>query len=175
MKTFFKAAVLACAGFMSLASFSQNFAYVGAKKCEICHRTEKQGMQYPIWEKSFHAKAAAAPASAAAAQMAQAMGFTGDPAKDEKCLKCHAPLFEKAPELKNEGVTCEVCHGPGSEYRKLSIMQNREEALKNGLTHLQSSEEVRKSCLVCHDNPHGIAFDFNVAHEKIKHLVPRAQ
>ena len=162
-------------GAFSLILLSQNFAYVGAPKCEICHRTEKQGMQYPIWQKTLHAKSAAAPSSAAAGQMAQAMGLAGNPAENEKCLKCHAPLYQKAPELKNEGVTCEVCHGPGSEYRKLSIMQKREEALKKGLTHLQNPDEIRKSCLACHDNAHGIKFDFNAAHEKIKHLIPRAK
>ena len=168
-------AAFAGGAIFSLALFSQNFAYVGAKKCQICHKTEKQGMQYPIWEKSLHFKSAAALTSAMAGQMAQTLGITGPLAENEKCQKCHAPLFQKAPDLKNEGVTCEACHGPGSEYKKLSLMQNREEALKNGLTHLQNQEEIQKSCLACHENSHGIKFDFAAAHEKIKHLIPRSQ
>ena len=50
-----------------------------------------------------------------------------------RCLKCHAPLADKAPELKAEGVTCEVCHGPGSDYKKLNIMKDKAAAAKNGL------------------------------------------
>ena len=35
--------------------FAQEFTYVGAAKCKICHKTEKQGKQYPIWEEGKHA------------------------------------------------------------------------------------------------------------------------
>ncbi|MCX7974136.1 MAG: cytochrome c family protein, partial [Candidatus Aminicenantes bacterium] len=108
---------------------SQNFTYVGAAKCAMCHRSEKQGQQYPIWEKSTHATSFQALASPQAKTYAQSEGIT-NPTESPQCLKCHAPLFEKASELKAEGVTCEVCHGPGSEYRKLNIMKDRELAVK---------------------------------------------
>ncbi len=44
------------------------------------------------------------------------------------------------------GVQCEVCHGPGSDYKKMSIMKDREQAVANGL--LIPDE---KTCLACHN------------------------
>ena len=105
------------------------------------------------------------------ADAAKAMGVD-KPAEDARCLKCHAPLAEKAPELKAEGVSCETCHGPGSGYRKLAIMKDKAEAVKNGLVLYGSPEAIKTQCLKCHDNPHGIKFDFASAWDKIKHPVP---
>ncbi len=152
-------------------STSQNFTYVGSKKCEICHKTEKQGQQYPLWEASKHAKTFAALSSPEAAEAAKAMGVD-KPAEDPKCLKCHAPFAEKAPELKSEGVGCEVCHGPGSEYKKLSVMKDKAESAKNGLILYGNPDAVKSQSLTCHENPHGKSFDFAAAWEKFKHPVP---
>lgn len=151
--------------------FAQAPTYVGAAKCVICHKTETQGKQHPIWEASQHSKSFAALASPEAAANAQAMGVA-QPQEDAKCLTCHAPLFDKAAELKAEGVTCEVCHGPGSEYKKLSVMKNTDEAVKNGLTLYGSPDAIKAHCLKCHGNAHGKSFDFAAAWDKIKHPVP---
>ncbi len=157
--------------FMILSLSGQNFTYVGAAKCAVCHKTEKQGRQYPIWQESRHANSAAAPTSAEGVKIAQAAGISS-PGDRPECLKCHAPLFEKAPELKAEGVTCEVCHGPGSEYKKLNIMKDRTLAKQNGLIVYESTEAVKKMCLTCHENAHGKSFDFAASWEKIKHHKP---
>lgn len=149
----------------------QNFTYVGAAKCAMCHRTEKQGQQQPIWEKSKHATSFNALSLPQAANYAQSAGVT-NPAESPQCLKCHAPLFDKAAEFKAEGVTCEVCHGPGSEYRKLNIMKDRELAVKNGLIVYADEAAIKKQCLTCHANAHGQTFDFASSWEKIKHPVP---
>ncbi len=155
----------------AVALLSQSFTYGGAAKCAICHKTEKQGQQHPIWQNSQHSKSAAAPGSAEGAKVAQEAGVQ-NPADNPQCLKCHAPLYEKAPELKAEGVTCEVCHGPGSEYRKLNIMKDRALSAKNGLIVYESPEAVKKQCLTCHENAHGKSFDFAAALDKIKHPKP---
>jgi hypothetical protein len=154
----------------ALALWSQTPTYVGAAKCQICHRSEKQGQQYPIWEMSNHSKSFAALSSPQAAQNAQALGVA-KPAEDPKCLKCHAPLYEKTSELKAEGVSCEVCHGPGSEYKVLSIMKDKNEAIKNGLKLYGSPDAIKAFCLTCHENAHGKSFDFAAAWDKIKHPV----
>jgi hypothetical protein len=151
---------------------AQDRTYVGAKKCEICHKSEAQGRQYLIWEGTLHARSYEALTSAKAAEAAKAMG-SDKPSEDPKCLKCHAPLSEKAPELKAEGVSCETCHGPGSAYRKLNIMKDRALAAQNGLVLYGSPEAIKAQCLTCHDNPHGITFDFAAAWEKVKHPVPK--
>lgn len=156
---------------MSLFVSGQDFTYVGAGKCQICHKTEKQGQQYPIWEMSNHPKSLAALASPQAAANAQALGIK-DPTNDPKCLKCHAPLADKAAELKAEGVSCEVCHGPGSAYKTLAIMKNKDEAVKNGLKLYANADAIKAHCLTCHENAHGKSFDFNAAWAKIKHPIP---
>lgn len=70
-------------------------------------------------------------------------------------------------------MTCEVCHGPGSAYRKLSIMQDRAKAAKNGLVlYNADAGAIQAHCLKCHQNPHGNPFDFRAAWDKIKHPVP---
>ena len=116
---------------LAVSAYAQAPTYVGSGKCQICHKTEKQGQQYPIWEKSNHSKSFAALSSPAAAANAQALGVK-DPANEPKCLKCHAPVAE----FKAEGVTCEACHGAGSDYKSLSVMKAKDEAVKKRMEDL---------------------------------------
>lgn len=156
---------------LAVALFGDDFTYVGAQKCMLCHKSETQGRQYVIWEGTKHSKSLEALTSPKAAEAAKAMGVE-KPAEDPRCLKCHAPLADKAPELKAEGVSCETCHGPGSAYRKLNVMKDKAEAVKNGLVLYGSPEAIKAQCLKCHENPHGKSFDFASFWEKIKHPVP---
>jgi hypothetical protein len=81
-------------------------------------------------------------------------------------------LAAKAPELKAEGVTCEVCPGPGSGYRKLNIMQDQAKAVQNGLVLYADAGAIEAHCLKCHQNAHDVPFDFKKAWDNIKHPVP---
>lgn len=163
--------IVPAAAFLAAALFGQDFTYVGAQKCAMCHKAEAKGRQFAIWQDSRHSKSFEALSSPKAAEAAKAMGVE-KPAENAQCLKCHAPLFDKAPELKAEGVTCEICHGPGSAYRKLPIMQDKAKSVQNGLILYGSPDAIKAQCLKCHDNPHGIKFDFSTAWDKIKHPVP---
>lgn len=158
---------------LAVPAISQELTYVGAQKCQICHKTEKQGNQYPIWEASKHAKSLEALTSPKAPDIAKGLGVA-NPADDPGCLKCHSPLAAQAPELKSGGVSCEVCHGPGSAYKKLTVMKDKAEAVKNGLLVYGSPEAIKAQCMKCHENAHGTAFDFAAAWEKIKHSIPAA-
>jgi ABC-type amino acid transport substrate-binding protein len=157
---------------LSLVPAAREFTFVGASTCKLCHKAKLQGRQYVIWDESLHAKAFANLSSAKAAEIGKAAGIA-DPPANAQCLGCHAPLAAKAPDLKSEGVTCEVCHGPGSGYKKLSVMEDREKAVQNGLV-LYSGDAgaIQAHCLKCHQNPHGNPFDFGAAWEKIKHPIP---
>jgi len=159
--------------FATTALLSQTPTYGGSAKCAMCHKTDAQGKQFPIWQASKHSQSVAALSSPDAAKKAQAMNVQ-NPASSPACFKCHAPLFEKAPEIKAEGVTCEVCHGAGSEYRKLNVMKDKALAVKSGLIIYGSPEAIKKQCLTCHENAHGIAFDFAASWDKIKHPKPKA-
>lgn len=149
-----------------LNMFSQDFIYVGAAKCKICHKTTKSGNQYGLWEERKHSK------SFTALNTDEAKALAADAPDNPKCLKCHSPLAEKAPELREEGVTCEVCHGPGSAYKKLSIMKDHAQAVANGLTEYGSPDAIKAHCLTCHENAHDKPFDFAAAWEKVKHPKP---
>jgi hypothetical protein len=148
---------------------SQEFTYVGAQKCKICHRSEKRGKQSILWENSRHSKSYEVLFSDSALEEAKKQKLERPPSESPECLKCHAPLFEKETELKVEGVTCEICHGPGSVYKKISIMKNKDEAIKNGLTLYKSSENIKSKCTTCHQSE---TFDFDSYWEKIKHTIP---
>ena len=75
------------------SAYSQDFTYVGASKCKMCHKSEKQGEQFPKWESRKHSKAFAALSTDAAKELA------ADAPDNPKCLKCHAPLAAKNAEL----------------------------------------------------------------------------
>ena len=175
MKRVLSLLIICTAFFLIISLFSQEFTYVGAAKCKICHKSEKQGKQFLIWEESTHSKSFAALTSEEAIQAAKDAGMESAPAESQECLNCHAPLFEKAADFKEEGVTCEVCHGPGSTYKKLSIMKSREESAKNGLIVYDSPEAIKKQCLSCHENAHEKAIDFEAKWAKIKHPVPEKE
>jgi len=161
-------AIILAVGVFAALALAQGPTYVGGQKCQICHKTEKQGQQYPIWEKTNHAKSFAALSSPGAAANATALGVK-DPTTDPKCLKCHAPL---AGDLKAEGVSCEVCHGPGSAYKSLNVMKNKDEAVKTGLILYANPDAIKAKCLTCHQDAHGKAFDFAAQWAKIKHDIP---
>jgi hypothetical protein len=155
--------------FSALGLFGQEFVYVGAKKCKTCHRSEQRGKQYILWENSRHAKSYEVLFTDSALEEAKKQKLEKHPSESPECLKCHGPLHETAPEIKAEGVTCEVCHGPGSGYKKISIMKNRDEAIKNGLTVYNSVEAIKTKCRTCHRSE---TFDFDSSWEKIKHPIP---
>jgi hypothetical protein len=154
---------------MVFSLHSQDFTYVGAQKCKICHKAEKLGKQFLIWEDSKHSKAYEVLSSESALETAKERQLKKPPSESPECLKCHGPLSEKASEIVAEGVTCEVCHGPGGTYKKLSFMKNRDVAAKNGLVLYASTDAIKTQCLTCHDAK---TFDFDSSWEKIKHSIP---
>lgn len=139
---------------------AQDYEYIGAAKCKICHNKPAGGAQYKKWAASKHANAMES--------------LVGDEKKDPKCIKCHSTAggvdeYLIATLKISEGVSCETCHGPGSAYKSKSVMQSREKSLAKGL--ILPTEEV---CLQCHndESPHFKGFNFDEAVEKIAHPVP---
>jgi Zn finger protein HypA/HybF involved in hydrogenase expression len=151
-------------GVFAASVLAQAPTYVGSAKCKGCHSPEMRGQQYPIWEKSAHSRSFATLGTADAASLG-----VKDPANDPQCLKCHAPL---AGDLKAEGVSCEVCHGPASAYKSMNVMRVKEDAIKAGLASYANDEAVKAKCLTCHQDAHGKSFDFAAQWAKIKHAIP---
>jgi hypothetical protein len=151
--------------------------YVGADKCKICHKKADDGEQYKIWSESKHASAMKSLASDEAKAIAKKMGIA-DPAKDAKCTVCHstfaaadAKLLDPKTKLTlDEGVSCESCHGPGSEYKSKKTMQDEKKAIAAGLV-----IPDEKTCKGCHNDksPTFKSFDFAEASKKIAHPIPK--
>ena len=97
---------------VSSSAYAGDHEYVGAAKCKMCHK-----VQHASWERTTHAKATEDVKASVDRE------FTPD------CLKCHATNgTEELP-----GVQCEACHGPGADFKKMSIMKDLDAAVANGL------------------------------------------
>jgi hypothetical protein len=153
---------------------TKKYGFIGAAKCGMCHKKDDAGAQLKIWQESAHAKAY----KNLAASDAEAV-------KNEACLKCHstgagsdASLNDKKFSIE-DGVQCEACHGPGSEYKSMKVMKSREESVANGLIVFADEKAIETTCLTCHNDAnkpetHKKAGEFKFAdkYAKIKHNKP---
>jgi hypothetical protein len=152
---------------------AQTFKYIGAEKCKMCHNKPTTGEQYNKWLKDPHSKALKTLSNQESLDYAKKNGIA-DPAKEPKCLKCHSTFEKAGANLRagitaEEGVSCESCHGPGSNYKSPTIMKNQKLALASGL--VMPDKNV---CLGCHnkENPFFKEFNFEAAAAKIAHPDP---
>jgi len=156
-------------------------SYIGVKACGMCHKTEKQGGQLGIWEGTAHAKAYETLKSEKAAAIAKEKGLEKPAYEASECLKCHvteygvdASLLD-AKYVANMGVQCESCHGAGSDYKKMSIMKDREASIQNGMAAIAIDDgSAEKLCVTCHneESPTFEAFNFAEMWKKMAHPVP---
>ncbi len=185
------AAVLPAALATTADGEATKYAYVGSSKCKMCHIK-----QHKSWKKTKMGLAFDTLKPGAVADVKKAHGL--DPNKDyttdETCLKCHTTglgheggyfipdasdkkAVRKAKKL--QGVGCESCHGPGSEYVKLhtELLKTKrkykiEEMYAAGMVKVDAS-----TCVTCHNEQSptiakGDAFDYEAkknegTHERI--------
>ncbi len=165
-----------------LAQEKKVFKYVGAKKCSACHKTAQRGDQYGQWQGTLHANAFATLGTDVSKKVAAKAGIKGDPQTAQECLICHTTGYEAPAEEKEaaltleEGVSCEACHGPGSEYRSLVV--------KNGI---KAGNITRESvgmrtpdaalCQKCHNekSPTFKGFNYGAMLSNVLHPVPVSQ
>ncbi len=154
--------------------------YIGAGACAACHEGTAAGSQYSTWLMSKHALAFAALSKPGAKAMAQLSGIPDDPEKAPICLGCHATAADAEPWERDpgfvlqDGVQCEKCHGPGSEYSAPEVMRSPEAARKAGLR-----KPTRETCMLCHYVKgshvaihHLPQIDIDQAWERIAHTIP---
>ena len=174
------AVLLAVLFFMpSLSTAQSKFKYTGANACKACHLTPKQGEAFKIWQGSAHAKAFATLGTPAAKEIAQKKGIA-DPQKDAGCLKCHdtaagVAAAQLATTFKpGEGVGCEVCHGPGSAYKTMTVMKDLDAGKIKGET-VGFMKGDEKLCVTCHnsESPTFKGFNFAEYSKKIAHPTPK--
>lgn len=132
--------------------------YVGVRVCARCHAGSNSKHLYSRirscsqWRMSKHALAYASLWSPEAKKIAELSGIRQEPQEAAACLGCHATAFSAEDWEKEEGffledgIQCETCHGPGSEYIDPEIMMDREKAMANGM---KMPDE--RSCTMCHN------------------------
>jgi|WetSurMetagenome_2_1015567.scaffolds.fasta_scaffold48246_3 hypothetical protein len=155
-----------------------SFKYVGVSKCQTCHKTDAQGKQFDIWQNSKHSQAWKTLQSEAADKIAKDKGFSTKAAETPQCIKCHVLGKDIVPDelsdtfVKEDGVQCESCHGPGSEYKSISVMKDKQKAIENGLN---VPSDKAQFCVNCHnpESPSYKEFKFDEMWEKIKHYKPK--
>ncbi len=155
------------------ALLAQQFKYIGADKCKICHNKPATGDQYKIWAGTLHAQAMKSLNNEASWAYAKKNNIA-DPTKEPKCLKCHSTAASVPANLiatitVAEGVSCESCHGPGSMYKSPTIMKNQALSIKNGLIIPNQA-----TCETCHnkENPFYKPFNYATAFSKVAHPNP---
>jgi len=152
MKPGFAALAVAALAFApALRSAPKKPVYIGARACGSCHEGKGIGGQYSKWLHSKHAIAWATLAKPESVEIARISGIRQKPQEAPICLGCHSTAstaedWERDDTFRIEdGVQCETCHGPGSEYATEAVMRDRPAALKAGLQ-LPTSE----FCANCH-------------------------
>ena len=140
--------------------------YAGVMACAACHRGPMMGYQLSKWRLSKHARAYAVLGTPAGYETASRKGVNGNPQENPKCLRCHStgggdalPGFDRA-----DGIQCEACHGPGSEYSPEAVMRDPRAAGQAGLLPI-----TQQTCMPCHENAHGRPFNYEAAVKKIAH------
>ncbi len=109
------------------------------------------GHQQCRWMLSKHARAYAVLAKPESKEIARLSGIPQEPQQSAVCLGCHATGAQAEDWEKDEtfhvedGVQCEKCHGPGSEYMDEEVMTNAKAAESAGLR-MPTAED----CMGCH-------------------------
>ena len=150
--------------------------YVGVKKCSMCHKSEAKGDQFGKWQASPHSKAFEVLAGEKALAVAKEKGLKTAPQESPECLKCHVTGHGKPAEafaatfVKEDGVGCESCHGPGSDYMAMKVMKDPAAAKAAGLWTPDA-----KTCTACHneESPTFKGFDFEKYAAKVAHPNPQ--
>ncbi len=171
--------ILACVVFFAVPGIAQN-KYVGVNACAPCHKAEKTGNQFGIWQKTKHAKAFESLSSEKAKSIAKAKGLKTAPAESPECLQCHVTTTDTkltaATFNAKDGVQCEACHGPGSAYKSMGIMKDKAKAIAAGLTDFKDQATIEAKCKTCHNDksPTFKGFEFKKMWDQIKHPVKKS-
>lgn len=148
--------------------------YVGPGSCSAvaCHggiqphsTTKVLQNEYSTWvTQDKHARAYTALTGSLGKQMAAILKI-GPADKAPKCLVCHAVSMEKSHRAREfdvaEGVSCESCHGPASQWLGPHIQPDAKHAdmVRLGLIDNKNLAVRASECLTCHLGAKGMEVD----------------
>jgi hypothetical protein len=106
--------------------------FVGASRCSSCHSPEHIGSQFRLWQTGPHSKAYMVLQTDSVKTYLASQNISVD-----SCMSCHTTLGRPAlnraeTALNSEGVGCERCHGPGSEYSYYNVMTDQTAFVSRG-------------------------------------------
>ncbi len=145
--------------------------YVGSSACVSCHSDAEHGSPYVQWMRSEHGHAywrLAADWALFLGKLRPQYADLDQPISDDRCLLCHVTGRQDDDALladsfrKEEGVSCESCHGPGSLYVDPEIMTDRAAFLAAG-----GRIPDENTCRSCHRNRE--QFDYAEMWPKVAH------
>ena len=155
--------------------------YVGTQVCTGCHFGADAGYQFSRWRTHPHSQAYASLWNEDSKKIARLSGIPEEPQEAAMCLGCHATAWDTEDWERDDtfrfedGVQCERCHGPGSEYAHAEIMTDSVKAKANGL-----QTPTEHDCMMCHKvkGSHVAVlgtpdFDVEAAMERLAHPIPR--
>jgi DnaJ-class molecular chaperone len=145
-----------------MAQEKPKFTYVGDKACKMCHKA-----QHESWAATKHAKAFDV--------------LKPEEQKKAECVGCHV-TGKTATDSLLVGVSCESCHGPGSEYKKMTIMSKTKWAADKAAAMKVAVEAglivpTADVCTKCHKkegNPNFKEFNFEASKGKVHPIVAAA-
>ena len=164
-------AISICLALSATALAAGDHAYVGSKKCKMCHLKE-----FKSWEETKMASSFdnLKPGERADAKQAAGLDPQKDYTQDAQCLACHTTGYGQGgfvdiastPDL--AGVGCETCHGPGGTYLQDGYMTLKNKSYKKAeLVAVGLVDTVGEAqCVGCHnaDSPFvsdDFVFDFD--------------
>ncbi len=156
---------------------------VGNNGCSLkgCHNgaAHGPGSEFRLWStQDAHSRSVDVLLDARSQKMSQALGLTKPAHQAELCLKCHSANAHNAPQGPrfnlSEGVSCELCHGPASQWLEPHIRrewraQSKAAKALFGLRDLSSPQARVTDCVKCHVGSPG----FEVNHDLIAAGHPR--
>ena len=135
--------------------------YIGSAGCSSssCHGAAgERHNQYLVWSQhDFHARASLILTNARSMQMAQSLGLASA-SSDARCTVCHSPLSAISPgriahaEQRDNGVSCESCHGPAESWLRSHTRRDYTYAMRvsSGLRDLRNLYVRANACVACH-------------------------
>jgi hypothetical protein len=136
--------------------------YLGAVSCASsgCHGGAGQHQnQSLVWSlRDFHSQRPFATLTTARSkQIADALRIK-DPAVDNRCTSCHAPLHDVPSTLRgpgfqvSEAVSCESCHGPAERWLRSHTRPDYTHAdrVATGMRDLRNLYVRANTCVACH-------------------------
>ncbi|MFT5443088.1 MAG: hypothetical protein ACI8W3_002133 [Myxococcota bacterium] len=137
-----------------------DFMYVGPRACAECH-TDSTG-EFPdgastVWSHTVHSSAYKTLSKDYTIEIAKRKRDIDDPINDWRCVKCHVTAFGAEPSQlgpnysHNDGVSCEVCHGPGGSYADEDHGPSNLNREALGFRILTDLTERREVCTSCHN------------------------